>query len=292
MDHPCERHILPVHDPGQGRVASFSPQGSPRSVSALLLIAALAACGRPHVFGLRHDPAFTYESLHGGSIAVGGVTGVTGDEPPAPATRSQFESLLATALMEAYPRLKVVPAGAVVAALGEASHTELLARYRLAGELDSAAQHEMNTRLANARYVILARIEADVTDSSETVTPDTLGKKEYETVNLAASRTMTVGFQVYDRLLGRSVWSGRAEQGRQRGEYLRGTQGVCGGVGDVHAQRRTQAPEPSVADEGLAPSVRGIHREPSQAAEETTALTSGSSHVLRAFVPRPESVYL
>jgi hypothetical protein len=175
----------------------------------LLLLATLAACAQPHVFGLRHDPAFTYDSLHSGNVAVGGVTTITSDDPPTPATRSQFESLLATALMEAYPRLKVMPAGAVAAALGEASHTELLARYRLAGDLDSAAQHELNTRLENARYVVLARIEADLTDNSESVTPDTARKPKYETVKLAASRTMTVGFDVYDRSLGRSVWRGR-----------------------------------------------------------------------------------
>ena len=184
-------------------------QGSPARASTLLLFAALVSCARPHVEGLRRDPTFTYESLHGGSIAVGGVTAVTDDDPPTPAARSQFEGLLATALLEAYPRLKVVPAGAVAAALGEASHTELLARYRLAGELDSAARHDIYTRLENSRYVLFARIEADFTDNSETVTPDTARKPKYETVKLAASRTMTVGFEVYDRSLGRSVWNGR-----------------------------------------------------------------------------------
>jgi hypothetical protein len=181
-----------------------------RDITGVLLVATLGACAQPHVFGLRHDPTFTYQSLDSGSIAVGGVTSITGDEAPTPATRGQFESLLATALREAYPRLKVVSAGAVAGALGDGSHGELLARYRLAGELDSAALQEMSNRLSNLRYVVLARIEADVTDSSETVTQDSLGKKsKYEQVALVASRTMTVGFLVYDISLRRAVWSGR-----------------------------------------------------------------------------------
>src|SRR3990172_2145376 len=63
-----------------------------------LVLTALAGCARPHVFGLRHDRAFTYGSLDSGSIAVGGVTSITGDAALSPSTRGQFESLLTTSL--------------------------------------------------------------------------------------------------------------------------------------------------------------------------------------------------
>lgn len=199
----------------KGDGVAYRTRGEPlKQLRALtfggLLLVVGSGCARSHVLGLRHDPRFTYGSLDSGSIAVGGVTWVTGDEAPSAATRSQFESLLATALTDADPRLTVMSAGAVAAALPEGSHGKLLARYRLAGELDSTALYEMSDRLSNVRYVVLARIEGDVTERSETVTRDTLEKKpKYEHVSLAVSRTMTLGFQVYDMSLRLAVWSGR-----------------------------------------------------------------------------------
>ena len=175
-----------------------------------LVLTALAGCARPHVFGLRHDRAFTYGSLDSGSIAVGGVTSITGDAALSPSTRGQFESLLTTSLREVYPRLEVASPGAVATGIGDSLHGRLLERYRLSGELDSAAVHEIRARLAKPRYVVLARIEADLIDSTETVTRDTSDKKsKVEHVVLLRSRTMTVGFHVYDTSLMRAVWSGQ-----------------------------------------------------------------------------------
>jgi hypothetical protein len=178
--------------------------------SGALLLAVLGACARPQVFGLRHDRAFTYQSLDSGSIAVGGVTWIIGDAAPSPPMRAQFESLLATSLKEVYPHLAVVSAGAVVTAIGDSLHGALLEGYRRVGELDSAALHEVSARLPKSRYVVFARIEGDNTDSAETVTQDSAEKKlKVERIVLSRSRTITVEFHVHDGLLVRSVWTGQ-----------------------------------------------------------------------------------
>ncbi len=172
-----------------------------------LALSALAGCVHPpKVFGLRHDPTFTYQSLDSGRIAVGGVTSIFDDPVHSPRTRAGSESLLINSLREAHPLLQVAPAGAVAAEFGDKAHGELLDRYGRVGELDSASLHEMSARLPKLRYVVFARIDADLIDSTETVTTDSTGQDHTE---LSRSRTMTVAFHVYDMSLRRSVWSGQ-----------------------------------------------------------------------------------
>ena len=175
-----------------------------------LALSALAGCARPpHVFGLLHDPTFTSQSLDSGRIAVGGVTSIADDAAHSPSTRVRSESLLINSLREAHPLLQVSPAGAVAAEFGDKAHGDLLDRYGRVGELDSASLHEMSARLPKLRYVVFARIDANVIDSTETVTLDSTNKEHTE---LSRSRTMTVGFNVYDMSLRRSVWSGQFTQ--------------------------------------------------------------------------------
>ena len=175
-----------------------------------LALSALAGCVHPpKVFGLRHDPTFTYESLDSGRIAVGGVTSIFDDPAHSPRTRAGSESLLINSLREAHPLLQVAPAGVVAAEFGDKAHGDLLDRYGRVGELDSASLHEMSARLPKLRYVVFARIDANVIDSTETVTLDSTNKEHTE---LSRSRTMTVGFNVYDMSLRRSVWSGQFTQ--------------------------------------------------------------------------------
>jgi len=59
--------------------------------------------------------------------------------------------------------------------------------------------------------VVFARIDADVIDSSETVSS---GFNPTEHTELSRSRTMTVGFNVYDMSLRRSVWTASLPRGR------------------------------------------------------------------------------
>ena len=179
---------------------------------AAIALGALAGCAHPpYVFGLRHDAAFTYQSLDSGRIAVGGVTTIADDAAHSPSMRVRSESLLINSLRETHPRLQVESAGAVAAEFGDKAHGELLERYRSVGELDSASLHEMSARLPKLRYVVFARIDADLIDSTETVTTDSTGQDHTE---LSRSRTMTVGFHVYDMSLRRSVWSGQFTQNK------------------------------------------------------------------------------
>ena len=110
------------------------------TVASALALVALCGCARPQVFGLRHDRAFTYQSLDSGSIAVGGVTWIGREAELSPTTRGQFESLLTNSLRDAYPRTDVPSAGAVAAEFGDSVHGEVLNRYRRTGELDSRSE--------------------------------------------------------------------------------------------------------------------------------------------------------
>ena len=176
------------------------------AAGAFTLSAVTGCASPPRVFGLRHDPTFTYQSLDSGSVAVGGVADGTAQSPSA---RVWSESLLVNSLREAHPRLQVASAGAVAAEFGDKAHGELLARYLLVGELDSASLHEMSTRLPKLRYVVFARVDADVIDSAETVT-----QYSKEHTERSTTRTMTVDFQVYDMSLRRSVWNGQFTQSK------------------------------------------------------------------------------
>ena len=170
--------------------------------SGVLALSALAGCAAarpPHVLGLSHDPSFTYRSLDSGRIAVGGVTSIAGDTAHSPSTRVRSESLLINSLRETHPRLQVGPAGAAAAEFWDKAH----------GELDSSSLHEMSARLPKLRYVVFARIDTDVIDSTEKVTVDL---SHNESTELSTSRTITVGFHVYDMSLRRSVWSGQFTQ--------------------------------------------------------------------------------
>lgn len=174
-----------------------------------LLLATVGACAGPQIYGLRHDRSFTYQSLDSGSIAVGGVTAVGREAALDAATRSQFAGILTNSLRDGYPRIEVLSAGAVEAALEDSLHRQLVDGYRRMGDLDSAALHEIIDRLPKLRYVVFARIESDVVDSAEIVRQDSVDKKlNIESVVRSRSRTLSVAFHVYDLSLGRAVWSG------------------------------------------------------------------------------------
>jgi len=206
-----------------------------------LALSALADCATPpRVFGLRHDPTFTYQSLDSGRIAIGGVTSIAGDAAHSPSMRVRSESLLINSLRETHPRLQVASAGAVAAELGDEAHGELLERYQKAGELDSVSLQKMSARLPKLRYVVFARIDGDVTDSAETVTTDSTGKEQTE---LSRWRTMSVAFHVYDMSLRRSVWSGQFTERKKSSHTYDEPRGlVAAVVGAVLDPHRYPAP--------------------------------------------------
>jgi hypothetical protein len=207
-----------------------------------LALSALGCARPPEVFGLRHDPTFTPQSLDSGRIGVGGVTSIAGDSVHSPSTRVGFESLLINSLREAHPQLQVASSGAVAAEFGDKAHGELLDRYRRVGELDSASLHEMSARLGKLRYVVFARIDADVIDSTETVTLDSAQNEHTE---LSRSRTMTVGFHVYDMSLERSVWSGQFTERKHDSNNYDQPRGLLEAVVSALLESREYPPPPA-----------------------------------------------
>ena len=162
-------------------------------------------CGTK-VIGLRTDPSFTYDSLSAGGIVVGGVT-FRRDEVETAASRGFSASLLRASILEKRPDIDVQPAMTITQAVGPESYTALLDDYELAGELEQARLAQLSEALADLRYVIFARIEADVIDRDTTVQGDT--------TTYRITRTVTTGFQVYDLTARIPVWSGTITESKK-----------------------------------------------------------------------------
>ena len=179
-----------------------------RNSTWLLLCAVFVVAGGcgTKVIGLRTDPSFTYDSLSAGGIVVGGVT-FRRDEVETAASRGFSASLLRASILEKRPDIDVQPAMTITQAVGPESYTALLDDYELAGELEQARLAQLSEALADLRYVIFARIEADVIDRDTTVQGDT--------TTYRITRTVTTGFQVYDLTARIPVWSGTITESKK-----------------------------------------------------------------------------
>ncbi len=180
-----------------------------RGARWLLLCAVFVVAGgcSTKVIGLRTDPSFTYDSLSAGGIVVGGVTFWV--EVETAESRGQSASLLRASILKKRPDIDVQPAITITRAVGPESYTALLDDYELAGELEQARLAQLSEALDDLRYVIFARIEADVIKRDIEFATDPATDKEkriYKT-----TRIVTTGFQVYDLATGTPVWSVHVE---------------------------------------------------------------------------------
>jgi len=163
-------------------------------------------CGTK-VIGLRTDPSFTYDSLSAGGIVVGGVTFFRVNEVVTAESRGHSASLLRASILKKRPDIDVQPAIAITRAVGPESYTSLLDDYELAGEMEQVRLAQLSEALADLRYVIFARIEADVIDRGTTF--------EGDTTTYWITRTVTTGFQVYDLTARIPVWSGTITESKK-----------------------------------------------------------------------------
>ncbi len=182
-----------------------------RNSTWLLFCAVFVVAGgcTTKVIGLKTDPSFTYDSLSAGGIVVGGVTfcRVCEEVETAERFRGHSASLLRGSILKKRPDIDVQPAMTITQAVGPESYTALLDDYELAGELEQARLAQLSEALADLRYVIFARIEADVIDRDTTVQGDT--------TTYRITRTVTTGFQVYDLTARIPVWSGTITESKK-----------------------------------------------------------------------------
>ena len=192
-----------------------------RNSTWLLLCAVFVVAGgcstKVKVIGLRTDPSFTYDSLSAGGIVVGGVTFCRDELETAErllGIGSEFKfrvhsaSLLRASILEKRPDIDVQPAMTITQAVGPESYTALLDDYELAGELEQARLAQLSEALTDLRYVIFARIEADVIDRDTTVQGDT--------TTYRITRTVTTFFQVYDLTARIPVWRGHVKASKYK----------------------------------------------------------------------------
>ncbi len=188
--------------------AGWYPLSSPRSWYAIsrrpcrvlpwaLVVLVVGGCGT-HVIGLRSDPSFTHETMSTGGIAVGGVTSIAGADDPI--TRRKMTSLLRACILEERSDVEVQPIAMFPHAVGPLAYGELMADYRRTGEISAPWLEHLSRDPGKAQYVIFARIERD-----------SAGRNAFQGEGFTTykvSRTVGVGFLVFDLTKMASVWSG------------------------------------------------------------------------------------
>jgi hypothetical protein len=140
-------------------------------------------------------------------IGVAGVTTLVHENMDRAAFRSQMASLLRLKLLDENPALQVVPAGAFRNGLGGDVYEAALDDYRLSGTLAGVDRTRwMQAAGAPVRYVILARIEDDVTAQKSTDEIKEQNDTRHTINNRITERTVAVFFQVVDLSTGNEVW--------------------------------------------------------------------------------------
>lgn len=197
------------------------PRRAYRVLLWTLCVTVAGGCGT-NVIGLRSDPSFTYQTLSAGGIAVGGVTDRVGEGDPF--TQHRMTSLLRERILKERPDIGVRPVEVIIHALGHLAYGELLADYRLRGEITETWLERLSRAAADVQYAIFARIERYETEKEKVVTRDT---SDVKWTTFKISRTVGISFHIYDLTTGVSVWSGyiykteeKSRVHRERGNIL------------------------------------------------------------------------
>jgi hypothetical protein len=192
--------------------ACLKIEGASMRLTALGLAALGAvACTTP-IRGLDRDPSFNQAAIGAGGLAVGGV--VDARRQLDPALRTSYADLLRTALRSERPDLTILPAAAVVSALGESHYEEMLREYREVGAPSAQFLRMLSKRIDRARYLVLARIDQDRTrrwTTEEDVT-DSKGKQIGSKTRYRHGRTVDVSLRIFDLDDGSTAWSGSIEK--------------------------------------------------------------------------------
>ena len=200
------------------------PRRAYRVLLWTLCVTVAGGCGTK-VIGLRSDPSFTYQTLSAGGIAVGGVTSRIGEDDPF--TQHRMTSLLRVSILKERPDIAVQPVAVLPRALGQVAYGELLADYRLSGEIAETWLEQLSSAAGDVQYAIFARIEYDDTEKVKVIERDT---SDVEVTTFKISRSVGISFHIYDLTTGVSVWSGIIAKTEEKSKVYREQSGILASV--------------------------------------------------------------
>ncbi|MCK4462673.1 MAG: hypothetical protein KAW46_12785 [candidate division Zixibacteria bacterium] len=170
-------------------------------VAGLLL--GLTGCGGAKVIHVEADPTFDYSQASSGEIGIVGFEALVEDEKHREVLRRQLPSLLARAIQEKRPDLKIFSPERIQEAVGEENHRILLDRYAAGGNLDQGGMVELfSATRGTVRYVVLGRVVEDNFFKFEEIEEDSTSSG----IRYKVRREMAVFLEVYDLEAGRSVF--------------------------------------------------------------------------------------
>ena len=172
----------------------------------------LGACQSTEVEGIRVDESFTHAALKEGKLALGGVTSARTVLPDP--DRSRLAEGLSRKIVDERGEVEVVSAGAVRHRLGPEAYAGMLEEYRTDAALSPSRLEALRVLEDTARYLLLARIEADDVSHDDETKKGTGDDEGYRIRTVSTHRRAIVGLRVYDLRTGASVWNGatRAER--------------------------------------------------------------------------------
>jgi len=184
----------------------------------ILVFPWIMACALSRGVDVEIDPSLTDERIRNSRIAVGGMTWEA-DSQADQFSSIQLGSLLGSTIAAERPDLSVVSVVEVAEALGPRTHARLLEAQRTGGELDSTLLTELSDRLQGVQFVLFASVESDeIVHADEEISrvEEREGEQcDIEETRKSVSRTMIVGFQMYDIQYKRIVAAGRIDEMRE-----------------------------------------------------------------------------
>jgi hypothetical protein len=187
------------------------------SCAALLLLGVaspIRSCGTK-VVGVFHDPSFDYATLQEEKMAVGGVVYSVGPQEVRTLIGDEATNRLQFELLRNREDLDVLPAGAVLIAVGDEFYDKILFDYERGAMLSESHLEALREGLeGRARYVIFSRVEEDVVSRKRDLESQGDEEEKEETLKLTTSRRVTTSFRVYDVTGGKTVWRGLIQKSR------------------------------------------------------------------------------
>ena len=183
-----------------------------RRLSCILLLFLLTGCSgkRPAIYNLKQDDSFVQSEIIAYKMGIGGVVAV--DTSLSAEERTRYADLLRKAVQDERKYYTVFPVTDTETRMGPKRYEEILHAYRKRGFLCFDTLQEIKAVTKDFRYLVMARIEADVATEKTIRRPQTddLGNtiEGERWVELATRRSVVVSLDIYDLLKCVSVMSG------------------------------------------------------------------------------------
>lgn len=189
------------------------------SIFSVGLLLGQMGCGGAKVVHVEADPTFDYSRAAAGEIGIAGFAAVVEDEDHCTVLRRQLPPLLAQAIQEKRPDLKIFSPQRIQEALGQENHQTLLDRYAAGGELDHGGMAELfSSTRGVVRYMVLGRVVQDDFTKWEEHDEDS----ESSGTRYKVRRQMAVFLEVYDLEAGRSVFKELITNDQTNDRYIPG----------------------------------------------------------------------